>query len=527
MASNSSNSPFSSIASALIKVFEQKQEITNDKKISVNILVTKVASYYERLRTAMDYGNEETILRRAIERNLKRRLFLETDPKTLASDLVRELIWAGYFKDDTVRESVTNDVSDSIKLHLNLKEKVNKQKLKLNIDLHEFIIQILSCEIYTILAPNNPREAMANFMFQVLKDSVEITDDSKQTKDVQVFIAIRKNFARDDIAFLRYKLFVQIFGRLTQNNFNQTVSSFSEGLNEIIYQLSYPKKDRIFNHIKKKTPPFLILYDLLRQEKTNLNELIKDQESFKSIIYAICNTRYQNIKNKVKTAIIRSFVFILFTKAFMALSIEGAFERLFYGSIQWGSIALNTLIPPILMVVAGMRIKTPDNKNSHAIYLDIYKLLLEENPIIIENLSLKLKSNSVRTIRDYVFSFLWFLSIILIFGAISAILTKLHFNPLSQAIFLFFIAIISFLSYRIYQTASTYTVIFKKNLLTPILDFFFVPIIRVGRGFTEGIAQVNFILIIIDYIIETPFKGLVGFFEQWFSYLAAKREELE
>ncbi len=527
MASNLSNSPFSPLASALIRVFEEKQEITSDKKISVNILVTKVTSYYEKLRTSMDYGNEETILRRAIERNLKRRLFLDTDVKSLAHDLVRELIWAGYFKDDTVPESIIKKVSDSIRLHLEFKQKVSKLKLTSGVDINEFIIQILSCEIYTILAPNNPREAMANFMFQVLKDSVEISDDSKQTKDVQVFIAIRKNFAKDDIAFLRYKLFVQIFGRLTDTSLNQTVYAFPEGLNEIIYQLSYPRKDRIFNHIKRKTPPFLILYDLLRQEKTDLKEIIKNQESFKSIIYAICNTRYKGIKNKVKTAIIRSFIFILFTKAFMALSIEGTFERIFYGSVQWGSIALNTIVPPVLMVIAGMRIKTPDDKNSHAIYLDIYKLLLQENPKITENISLKLKSNSVKTIKDYVFSLLWFLSIILIFGAISAILSRLHFNPLSQAIFLFFIAIISFLSYRIYQTASTYTVIFKKNLLTPILDFFFVPIIGVGRKFTEGIAQVNFILIIIDYIIETPFKGLVGFFEQWFSYLAAKREELE
>ena len=54
-----------------------------------------------------------------------------------------------------------------------------------------------------------------------------------------------------------------------------------------------------------------------------------------------------------------------------------------------------------------------------------------------------------------------------------------------------------------------------------------VPVIRVGRKFTEGIAQINFILIIVDFIIEAPFKGLVGFFEQWFMFVADKREELE
>jgi hypothetical protein len=94
-------------------------------------------------------------------------------------------------------------------------------------------------------------------------------------------------------------------------------------------------------------------------------------------------------------------------------------------------------------------------------------------------------------------------------------------------VFLFFIAIVSFLAYRIYQTAHIYTVVSKPNLFAPLFDFFFVPIIRVGQRLTEGFTQINFILIIIDFAIETPFKGLFGFFEQWFLFLANKREELE
>lgn len=527
MSSDSTFNPFSHLAKALIHSFENKEAANMDKKISVNILVSKVASWYEKLRTSMDYGNEETILRRAIERILKRRLFLDAESKSLAEYLIRELIWAGYFKDDTVPESIIIKVSDSINLHLELKERIAKLKLTPRVDIYEFIVQLLSCEIHTILAPNKPKEAMSNFMFQVLKNSVEIMDDSKQTKDVQVFIAVRKTFARDDIAFLRYKMFVQIFGRLREDNFEETITNFSEGFNEINYQLLYPRKDRIFNFVKKTTPPFLVLYELLKREQVDIKQLVQNQEEFKHEIYSICNEKYNGINKKVRTAIVRSFIFILITKAIMALSIEGTFERLYYGKVQWSSIALNTLVPPLLMILVGLGIKIPKDENSYTIYLDIHKLLFEENPKITENISLKLKANSVITIKDRVFSVLWLLSIILVFGIIGGILTSLHFNLLSQAIFIFFVAIISFLSYRIYQTANTYTVITKKNILTPIIDFFFVPIIRVGRRLTEGITQINFILIIIDFIIEAPFKGLVGFFEQWFSFLAAKREELE
>lgn len=518
---------FSKIASALIKNFENHKAEDSSKKISVNILVSKLAATYEKIRTAMDYGTEETILRRAIERILKRRLVLEPNSKTLAESLVRELIWAGYFKDLTVPESIIEKVAESISLYLKLRVAIETNKTIPNVETYDYFLQLLSSDIDVILLPNREKESMSNFMFHVLKDSITIEDDSTQTKDVQVFLAIRKNFDRDDIAFLRYKLFTQIFGKLTEKNFNNVVSNFALGYSEIEYQLSYPKKDRIFNHIKKNTPAFLILYDLLVFEKANIKNLVNDEEDFRNRVFEICKARYRNVRMKVTTAIIRSFIFVLVTKAMIALFIEGTFEKIFYGNVQWLSIGINTTVPPLLMVAVGLLIQTPGDKNSQKIYSDIRKLLFDENPQIGNKQSVKLKAGGAISLKDRIFSSLWFLSIILVFGLLVWGLTKLHFNPLSQSIFLFFIAVISFLSYRIYQTANAYTVVYKQNILNPIVDFFFVPVIRVGRRFTEGIAQINFILIIIDFVIEAPFKGLVGFFEQWFLFLQRKREELE
>jgi hypothetical protein len=521
------NYSFSKLAGALINIFETRDKELNDEKITVNDLVSKVAFWYEKLRTAMDYGSEETIPRRAIERMLKRMLFLEQDAKLLAKDLVRELIWAGYFPNATVPESIINRVATSINLYLNLKNKVLENKTNLNEDLNEIIIQLLSCEIFFTLIPNKDKEAVSNFMFQILKDSVIIEDDSEQTRNIQVFIAVRKSFARDDLAFLRYKLFKQIFGSLTEANFNRVVTGFEDGFKEIKNQLSYPKKERILNQIKKETPPFLILFDILTQEKNNIRNIVKDEVVLKQKVFTACSRRYKSINRKVRTAIIRSFIFILFTKAIMALGVEGLFESIFLGKIQWGSIVLNTVLPPMIMIGVGIGIRTPNQQNSEFIFADIKKLLFEDKPLLSNTLTLKLKGGNTPTVKDYVFYVLWLLSTGLTFGIIWLALGKLHFNLLSKGIFIFFIAIISFLSYRIYQTANSYTVIKKANLFSPLFDFFFVPVIRVGRKLTEGIAQINFILLIVDFIIEAPFKGLIGFFEQWFLFVATKREELE
>ena len=518
---------FSNLATSLINVFEIQQNQLNDEKITVNDLLSKIASWYEKFRTAMDYGSEETIPRRAIERMLKRMFFLETNSKSIAKGLVRELIWAGYFPNATVPQSLIEAVANSIDLHIKLKDEVTKQKVLSSDNLNEFILQILSCEIFYILLPNKEKEAVTNFMFRVLSKSIRIEDETDQTKEIQIFLAIRKSFARDDIAFLKYKLFTQIFGRLTEVNFENVVKNFINGQREIKTQLSYPKKERILSHVKKITPAFLILFELLTQEKGNIKLLAKDQEVLRQRVFDICERKYRTIKGKIQRAIIRSFIFILFTKAIIAFAVEGAFESIFLGRIQWFSITLNTILPPIIMAVVGVTIRTPSEQNSQTIFNDVQKLLFVEDPVIVSPLIIKIKAKNAVSFKDYVFSALWIFTILFSFGIILFFLNLLNFNILSKTIFIFFIAIISFLSYRIYQTANSYTVVRKQNIFTPVFEFFFIPIIRVGRQLTESFSQINFILLVIDFIIEAPFKGLIGFFEQWFMFVAAKREELE
>src|SRR5438105_1489824 len=94
------------LASAVVKVFEQKQLENKDPKISVNRFVSEIASWYEKLRNAMDYQDEEIILKNAIERILKRRLMLGGSGEKTAEPLLRELVWARYFQDNTLPQSL-------------------------------------------------------------------------------------------------------------------------------------------------------------------------------------------------------------------------------------------------------------------------------------------------------------------------------------------------------------------------------------------------------------------------------------
>jgi hypothetical protein len=273
-------------------------------------------------------------------------------------------------------------------------------------------------------------------------------------------------------------------------------------------------------------PPFFILEDLLKKYKGKLRTLLDNQEEFDTQVLEGCEGRYKTIAVKIQRAVLRSFIFILFTKALFAVGIEGTYESLLFGEVLWGNIAINALVPPLLMVGTGIMIKPPTIENSKKILARIKSLLTEEQPKLGPHLELSKSGKKQRGFLDVVFGVLWLIAFGTSFGLIIWVLSKLQFNPISQVVFIFFVAVVSFLTYRINNTANEYTVEYKQGFITPIIDFFFMPIVHVGRHLSEGISQINILLFLLDFIIETPFKGIFGFFEQLFLYLHTKRENL-
>ncbi len=518
--------PLSSLASYLITSLEESHPTPQEeRRITVNPIVTKFASWYERLRNAMEFREDEVILRATIERILKRRLLLGGNGKTTAKPLVKELLWARYLPDGDVGESVVQKIEEIINLHLALRLRILSKYKFPESTINEWTYDLMSSDIQYILNPKRSKELIANFMFHVLKDDIMIEDESVETKNAQVFIAVRKAFARDDLAFLRYHLFCQYFGRLTSKTLDYTAEHFMEGYNEILRQMNYVNRDKVYTYIKRRTAAFFIFEDVLESQKANLKTILENDDSLRDVVFEACAKRYKSISSRVRTAIIRSVIFILLTKVAFAFFVEGTYERIVYGYIIWSSIIINISIPPLLMILVSLFIRTPGQDNSERILSYITRLLHEEDPV----LGNKLLIAKPKTDQGYVtaFNILWLLAFILSFGVIDYILTQLHFNFVSQGVFIFFLAIVSFLSYRISLLANVYRVGEKQGLGTLLVDFLFMPVIRVGRNLTTSIAKINIFLMLFDFLIEAPFKFLFAFFDQWFYFLHAKTEELE
>jgi len=510
----------------LVQVFSKEHEARSEKGMTVNPLVAELASWYEKLRNAIEYREEEVILRATIERILKRRLILGGNGEKVAASLVRELIWARYFPDGSIEEKTITEVEKTIDFYLELRTQVLKKHHTKEALITSFMYDLLSSSIERLLNPNIERQTMANFIFHMLQKSIVIADDTEEMRDTQVFIAIRKAYTKDDLAFLRYNLFIQFFGEPKESDLENIADNFLDYHKEVEKQLNYPLRHKIFTYVKRNIPPFLILDDILRTQKNNIHGLLTNDKEFEETVMATCEKNYNTIAVKVRRAIIRSVIFVMLSKVFFAFAIEGTYERIFYGRILWGSIALNVAIPSLLMVVTGFLIKTPGKDNSERILARIKVVLFDKNPVVARQVLLHRVPKKNTSILHKFFIVSWLATFLLSFGLLIYILSVLHFTIVSQGIFLFFFAIVSFLAYRINQTAKLYTVEDKTGISTLIVDFFFLPLARVGQKLTEGISQINIFLFILDYVIETPFKGLFSFFDQWFFYLHSKREDL-
>ncbi len=517
----------SSISNHLIDSLE-KEEATGGTKhgIDVNRVVSELATWYEKFRNAMDYREEEVVRRAAIERILKRRLFFGGNGEKIATPLIRELLWARYFPDSSISEDEVGKVANIIDLYLDLRNQLFPKERELNIKIDKLIYQLLSSRIERMLNKNKDMDYISNFIFHILRDQVNISDDTAETRDIQVFIAIRRAFTKDDNAFLRHHLFEQYFGEVSSGSLPKIVSNFESGFREIERQLQYSLKDRVISYVKRQIPPFLILAEIFRTQKGDIRNLLSNQEEFKKMIFQVSEARYKTISSKVRRAIIRSVIFILLTKFIFAFTVEITYDNIFFGRVAWNAILINIFAPPLLMVIASLFIRTPDVNNTKRIYDKILSILFTEKPQLDRPLVLGLKPDRKNPILNLTFRVLWFFAFILVFGAIIFGLNKLKFSLASQGVFLFFVAVVSFFTYRISQTAHSYSVPGKQSLATPLVDFFFMPIVRVGRRFTESLSQINIFIYLFDYLIETPFKEIFGFLEQWFFFLQTKREEL-
>jgi len=350
-----------------------------------------------------------------------------------------------------------------------------------------------------------------------------------EVKKTQVYIAVHKALMKSDDQIVEYHLLLKKIPDWSQLDVESLSSKFIDRLliikAEIEEEIEFPDFLTLYRRIQKKTGAFEIFKAITLDEGINLANLVRSRKEFEKKIRSVCETKYKLIKKRVRTGIIRSIVYIFFTKILFALVFEIPVEIFLYKDVRYFSLTMNIFIPPFMMFLAGLSIKEP-GKNNTDLIVEQLKGLVYENK---EGRKVSFSTGKITESQKllFFFSIFYALVILLVFLMIIYLLTLLKFTPFAIVIFFSFMSLVLLFSSRVKFNASYLNVeAEREGFISHLLSYLTLPFLKLGLYLSEAFSRINFLTIIFDFLIEIPFKNIVSVFEEWVSFIREKKEEV-
>ncbi|MFS8159343.1 MAG: hypothetical protein ACMG6E_03860 [Candidatus Roizmanbacteria bacterium] len=521
----------------LIKSYEAivatKDTSTRGETIEVSDAASFFAFVYERIRTSIEFGEEHLFRRSAIQRILRRRLGSNPKGDGEGENIVRELLWGGYFPKSSLKTNHVDIVQKAVDQFLLLKESAIKSgTVKNSVNLTEFIYDLLACEVEELLTykDSQTRIACLFYLYQVTKNKITIEDIPSEKKDQYYYVACEQAFLKNDPAFVRYHLFMLTYDRLSNlddDDIKKIGEDFGTFFRMIEKYIKNPYAEKLKRFVKKQLPPFLILFDLMKKNRKSLEPVLSDHTVLEEKVKDLCEEKYKETNSKLKTAGIRSIIYIFATKMIFIFLIEVPVSQLLYNQIDLLPLAINGLFPPFLMGLIVSMVNTPSSRNTASIFERVVYILDEddsfENSVV---LSIHKKKKERRPVLFALFSIIYLIITAGVFWGIFRFLDYFEFHIISKIIFIFFISVVTFFGFRIRQIAKEYMVEANESFLSPFVDIIFLPIITVGKLLSNELAKINILMFVFDVLIEAPFKLIVEVIEEWMRFARQRKEEI-
>lgn len=516
---------------------QNKVEVDDDEpKIKVSEIISKVAFYYEKIRNTVDDKEEHLLYKNAINRIIKRQLNIELtkDGKEISKHLLFELIRAGYLPNNKVPEVKIDEIGLIIDKYLKLKkvslEMVPDSQEGKN-DLSSWIISLAACEIEELLNRNAVTKLVINSMHEVLSRNIKFPEDSPhlRDKDIQIYIGIFRSYLKADddmISYILFKYFIADWQEASDDTISKTAKNIIKLVDAINFQINHPASGRLNRIINHYTVYYSIMIEVIAEDPVaTYEDFKKDPRAFQRNIKAACNKRYRSTKAKLWRAAVRSIIYLFVTKMILVLILEIPVAHLLGETPANYALAINVSFPPLLLFLIVLFTQLPSDANTVKINEGIDELVFVEKE---RKEPFKLRPPVKRSgARNVFFNIIYTITFFLTFGFVVWVLMQINFTIISMIIFLFFLALISFFSIRIRKRVRELMVIEQReNIFIFITDFFYVPIIAVGKWLSEKFSKLNVLVFILDFIFEAPFKVFVEIAEEWSRYVRERKEDI-
>lgn len=533
-------------AKKLFQVIYREQKKASEKddespKISVSELISKMSFYYEKIRNTVDYKEEYLLRKNAIERILRRQIFIEgavkirdLNSEEISKHLLTELIRATYLPNNKIPETKIKEISIVIQKYLNLKNEILKRKdlsYKEKNNFENWVLSLAASDVEGKIGGSRVDKLIVDYTYEILTKNIVLPENSiyQKDNDIQIYIGIYRNFMKFDeemIAFLLFKFFNNTWNNPDEKQIKKIALHIEKIKEEIEKQIKHPLSKQYNRIISRYMVFFTIARDVISDDPEGVYmSFKKDPKAFVRKIKQKCTSHYQDTKKKLWRAAIRSILYIFITKSFLAFLLEIPATKFFGQELDFFALSINISFPAVLLFVIVLFTKMPGEDNSKKIAEGVQEIIFNEKK---RKEPFRLKTPVKRgTKLNFVFAILYTATFFISFGTVIWFLNKLNFNFISMIIFLFFLAFVSFFSIRIRKNAKELLIVPpRENIFSLFADFFYVPIVLVGKWLSEKFSRVNVFVFILDFIIEAPFKVLVEVTEEWTRYVKERKDDI-
>ncbi len=485
--------------------------------ISINKITSRVGGMYEKVRYLIDYKEEHTVRRSAIQRILVRTL-RKRSQTGFGSQLLLDLVTGGYLPNNGIVEQAGKDIDVIIDKYLFLRDECGVKD--------KYIFSLCATEIERFLFPQLINDLVLESFYKTASDSIAYVGSiPKEALDMQIYLSCRRSLLEDDGAMLLYSTLLKYFPEFKQLDLtNPDAKEMGLRLSEYILKIESAMIDplgrRITSQLKDQAISFSVIRDIIKDFGVSSESIFDNQAQLATKVKEILNKKYQAQNDIATKSGTRAVIYILLTKVLLALLLEVPYERYFLGGLEYVPLATNVLFHPILLLIMVKTVKAPGSDNTNAVIANIENIVHGKN---IKQIHVKPLGMGAGT--TMLFGLLYFILFVLIFSGILWALRALHFNVASIVLFMFFLTLVSYLGFRIRYNANKWKVLSRdEGVIALLWNFITIPIIRTGQWLSKRFSTINIFVALMDFILETPFRLVLKTFDAFISFLRDKKD---
>ena len=497
--------------------------------IHVDEVASKVAAIYEKVKGVIDWREEHLLRRAAIERVLRRKMFLRIGQKVEAQPMVLEIIRGGHFPNDKIEESKIPDIQKMLDKYIFIIENSPQPKKEKNkIQLQNWLLGLAACEVEEILDPQRKERALIDYMTELMRERIQTPTLSDEEKNTQVFIAVQRALFKLDSPIISYHIIKRNYSQW-ENISTEALAQFTQNIytlwNAIEKNLNHHLAGKFYAICERYDTPYLIFGDILSQDPMTIQDKLNNPENFESSIRNAYKTRMGKLKSRLSRAAVYTTISIFITKMLLAFAVEFPYDKYITQEFNFVNIAINIIIPPLLMFILVLGTKPPRKENLEKVILETMKIVYEKD----KKDSYTVRPSRKRTIVLKSILFIFYLvTFIGVFWLIWKGLDQLHFTWLSKLIFIVFCSLISFAGTKLRERAKELSVEEdRQGFFSFIMDWLSLPFIQLGKWLSNQWSRYNIIIVMTVALVDLPFQVFIEFLEQWRYFVKEKKEEIK